>query len=378
MSSHTGPASIVCFSNLDWGYLKYRKQHLMERLAPFHPVVYVNPPRAVKARAPRQWHRVSTPAPGVLVYEPPVFPGVRHSRAIKHANDRVIAAALNRLPALRGERIAWVYSPHALGILDRIRPSLVVYDIADDYTAPSGARLRDAHERVELARMEALEARMLERADVVFAVSEPLAERAARRHRAVTLVPNGCDIAATAAGRAPARGPRPRIGYVGTVAPRVDLQLLWDVAAARPQWDIEIAGPVSPLVTLPPALPNLHWRGEIPYRDVAATIASFDAAILPLLDIPFSYCSSPIQVYDYLAAGKPVVASPVAQLERMPALVTTARGRDAFVSAIEAALAGDSARAVEERKVFARRNSWDARVATILDVLGAHRSARAA
>lgn len=367
--------AIVCFSNLDWGYLKYRKQHLMERLGPHFPVVYVNPARAAKARRPSTWHRTTSPAPGVTVYEPAVLPGVRRVPAMKRATDRLIAAALDRLPVLRAPRIAWVYSPHAIGIVEHLDPEFVVYDMADDYTVPSGPRLRDADEKHELARLAALEARMLARADLVFAVSEPLAERAARDHRDVILLPNGCDPQAPGAARsrtaeAPANA-RPTIGYVGTVAPRVDVELLHAIAAARPDWNVEVVGPVSPLVTLPPALPNLHWRGEIPYADVRATIARFDVAILPLLDIPFSRHSSPIQVYDYLAAGKPVVASPVTQLEHLPAVVTTARGAAAFVAAIQQALASDGVEAAARRVTFAKHNTWNDRIDTVLAALRA-------
>ena len=104
-------------------------------------------------------------------------------------------------------------------------------------------------------------------------------------------------------------------------------------------------------------------------RRCGRKIASFDVGILPLRDIPFAHRCSPIQVYDYLAAGKPVISSPVDQLAHMPDLVATARGAGQFGRSIEAALAFDTPAHVEARVAFARRGSWDARVSQVVEIL---------
>jgi UDP-galactopyranose mutase len=362
--------AIVCFSNLDWDFLRYRKQHLMSRLARRFDVIYVNPPRAIKARTPRNWNTVRSPAPHLWVLEPIVLPGVRHFPAIKRLTDWLISRAIAEIPRSAGAPIAWAYSPHAIGLVDLVSPDFVVYDIADNYTTPGGARVRDAHERMEIERLAELERAMLSRADLVLCVSERLAESARRVHRNVHVVPNGCDLDAH---HLPPmeRSRRPRIGYVGSVAPRVDVELLVGLAEANPHWDIEVVGPVSPLVPVDRSRTprNLLWTGEIPYEQVAHAVARFDVGILPLREIPFATDCSPIQVFDYLAAGKPVVSSPVAQLERLPRLVTIARGPEAFAAAIAAALAEDSSARISERRGFAAANSWDARVEQIVDLL---------
>jgi UDP-galactopyranose mutase len=368
---HRRPA-IVCFSNLDWSYLRYRKQHLMERLSKHVPVVYVNPPRAMKWRTPRRWNRLQPHGPQLWVYDPIVLPGVRRSAAVRALNQRLIGRALAAIPALAGPRLAWVYSPHAYGLLEHLDPTGVVYDMADDYTVPSGVAIRDANEAHEITRLAELEAAMLRRADLVFCVSEPLLDRARAANARAHLLPNGCDLSAYRDAPPPAdAGSRPVIGYVGTIAPRVDVELLAGVAAARPDWTFEIVGPVSPLVRLDRSAcpPNVHWRGEVPYAEVPSRICQFDVGILPLREIAFSNRCSPIQVFDYLAAGKPVVSTPVAQLERLPRLVRTARGVNEFVSAIEQALADRSPAAGLERRAFASANSWDARVDEILSIL---------
>lgn len=364
-------APILCLSNLDWGVLRYRKQHLMERLSERAPVAYVNPPRAIKSRdlfATTRWRQ---PLPGLSVYEPPVLPGIRNSPALKSLNYRLIA---NRLRAWRRDGqplVLWIYSPHALPFIDLVRPDLVVYDVADLYATPSGAAVRDAGEQREIDLLATLEARLLPRADLVLAVSEPLLERLSRDASSVHLVPNGCDWERYAQFDArPPRRPRPLVGFVGTIAPRFDVELVADVARHRPDWDIELVGPVSPLTDVAGlrALPNVRLIGEVPYESVPERIASYDVCLLPLREIDFAYYSSPIQVYDYLAAGRPVVSTPIAQFERIQHLVRTASGATEFVDAIAVALT-DGPETIAARRTFAEANSWDARVRTIESLL---------
>ena len=362
---------VVCFSNLDWGYLRYRKQHLMARLGRRCPVVYVNPPRAAKWRHLGRAQRFSTPEPGVLVFEPPVLPGIRRHATLREWNYRVIARMIRARLEVDRRRVVWLYSPHALGFITLLDADFVVYDIADDYTVPSGRHVRNDDERHELTQLSRLEPQVLRRANLILCVSEPLMAKARAAGCDAVLVPNGCDIDRhpdpPAAGPAPTR---PRIGYVGTIAPRIDLDLIAQVAAARPDWDVVLVGPVTPGTTVPAHLPpNLSLAGAVAYEQVPAMIASFDVAVLPLKEIPFAVKSSPIQVYDYLAAGKAVVSTPVTQFEHLGDLIRIASGPAEFISAVETALQERTEAHVRARRSFARANSWEARVDQIAGLI---------
>ena len=369
--SHGRPA-IACLSNLDWGFLRYRKQHLMERLSQRADVIYVDPPRAVKSREWPFRRRTSHVAPNLWVHQPFVMPGMRDSAVARQITYRWLASRLGRWRR-GGPFVLWLYSPHGLPFVDLLRPDFVVYDIADLHATHSGPRVRDDIEHREIMRLAELETSLLSVADLVLCVSEPLVEWVGTRASRVRLVPNGCDWPRYA-GMRPGKvsSAAPRIGYVGSLAPRLDVNLVADVAKARPGWHIELVGPVSPLVDLAPlrSLPNVVLAGAVPYEDVPARIASFDVCLLPLLEIDFAYFCSPIQVFDYLAAGKPVVSTPVGQLERWPELVHSARGPTEFVAAIEQALGERSNDVFLRRRAFAERNSWDARVEDIVNLLG--------
>jgi UDP-galactopyranose mutase len=366
--------TIVCLSNLDWGYLRYRKQHLMERLARRLDVVYVNPPRAVKAR---QWpfrRRTTQVTSSLWVHEPFVMPAMIRSGTAKRITYEWLTYRLKPWKRRARPFVLWLYSPHGLPFIDLLRPDLVVYDVADLYATPGGARLRDGWEKREIETLADLEDRLLPRADLVLCVSEPLAERIGSRARRVHLVPNGCDWGRYAHMNRPAtplRGARPRLGFVGSLAPRVNFELIAGIAGARPDWRIELVGPVSPLADLSSiqGCSNVCCTGEVRYEDVPARIASYDVCLLPLHEIDSAYFCSPIQVYDYLAAGKPVVSTPVGQLERLHGLVHVARDWKDFVCAVEKALDERDQAGFLRRRNFAERNSWDCRIRQIMTLL---------
>jgi UDP-galactopyranose mutase len=364
---------VFCFSNLDWGYLRYRKQHLMERLAEYIKVVYINPPRAMKWRKPVCWNRTVQLGKRLWIHDPIVLPGIRTSGFLRMANYRLIARSLRRFREENSHAAAWIYSPRAFPFIRLLSPDTVVYDIADNYTVPSGAKMRGVAEEKEIRALSILEQMVLRAAQLVLCVSQPLVEKARLTNQNVHLVPNGCDFDRYCGAKPPEnRGAaRPRIGYVGTIAPRFDTELVAEVARAHPEWDIELVGPVSPLVTLPAghSLPNIFWRGEIPYDGIPAAIQSFDVCILPLREIPFSYCSSPIQVWDYLAAGKQVVSTPIAQFEELSGLITTASGPTAFAAGIDESLRRNDLFEFQRRRRFASENSWDHRVRQIVNLL---------
>lgn len=369
MSASNRPV-VVCLSSTDWGFLRYRKQHLMERLARQADVVYVNPPRAVKSREWPFRARTRQLSPSLWVHEPFVMPGMRISAIARQITYRWLAA---RLVSWRKDRhvVLWLYSPHGLALVDLLKPDRVVYDVCDLYATPSGRALRDEGERREIEKLARLDEQLLARADLTLCVSEPLVERVGTRSRRVELVPNGCEWPRYATLPPPVTSPQTRIGYIGTLAPRFDVELVAAVANARPGWVIELVGPLLPLVDISPlqSLPNVTLAGEIPFEDVPARLATFDVCLLPLREIDFAYYCSPIQVFDYLAAGKPVVSTPVGQLERWNGLVHVVRGARAFVAAVDQALNERAPDHVVRRRVFAARNTWDNRVAQITESL---------
>ena len=157
------------------------------------------------------------------------------------------------------------------------------------------------------------------------------------------------------------------------VATKLDLALLETVARARPAWTFALVGPVGPGdpstdVSALQALPNVHLLGPRPYEELPAVLRAADAGLVPYAINPLTRSIFPMKVYEYLAAGLPVVSTPLPALDAVGD-VATAGDPPGIVAALERALAGDTEDARRERSQRARGHSWDARLDEIASYL---------
>ena len=208
-------------------------------------------------------------------------------------------------------------------------------------------------------------------ADAIFAVSEQEYVRIAAESEGVTRLPNGVDFKHFAQLRdEPAdmkEIPYPRVIYVGAMEYWFDPDLLARTARDHPDTSFVIIGPTRiPLGELD-SLQNVHLLGPRPYEDVPAYLQHADAAIIPFMRDDMVDAIHPIKVYEYLAAGLPVLATRWTELEHMDAPVTLT-DRDGFSAALSDILA-EKAHPREARLRYARENSWDARFDTVLETL---------
>ena len=348
--------TIVVFSHLRWDFVFQRPQHLLSRLAQHHPVLFVEEPER-DHRAPSMYQY--SPAPNVTVCRArtPIHAAGFHDDQI--ALLQPLLADL--LPA--GERpIAWFYTPMALPLLQGMEPSLVVYDCMDEL-----ASFKNPPKQL-LQRESAL----LNRADLVFAGGPSLYEAKRTRHAQVHCFPSSVDVGHFGQARdralahpAQASLGRPRLGFYGVIDERFDTELVAALAAARPDWQIVLAGPVIKIEEgqLPRA-PNIHYLGMQPYEALPALLAGWDVCLLPFALNEATRFISPTKVLEYMAAELPVVSTRIADVAGPYGhVVAIADGAAQFVAACEAALAQTPAQratmAAAMRAIVAA-TSWDA------------------
>jgi glycosyltransferase involved in cell wall biosynthesis len=232
--------------------------------------------------------------------------------------------------------ILWFYTPMALAFAGHLRPALTVYDCMDELSAFRGAP-------PDLLR---LEEELLRRADLVFTGGVSLYEAKRRRHGNVHAFPSSVDIPHFARARQPSplaleqdRLPRPRLGYYGVIDERLDTVLLAEVARLRPSWQIVMVGPVVKIdVADLPRAPNLHYLGGRSYEELPDYVAGWDVALMPFARNRSTRYISPTKTPEYLAAGKPVVSTPIPDVVREygePGLVSIAGDAAGFVAAAE-------------------------------------------
>jgi glycosyltransferase involved in cell wall biosynthesis len=131
------------------------------------------------------------------------------------------------------------------------------------------------------------------------------------------------------------------------------------------------AGDPSTDVSVLSREPNLHLLGLRPYDQLPAVLRGADAALIPYALNDLTASIFPMKVYEYLAAGLPVVATPLPSLQGVDGVVMAADA-DSTVARLEELLAGDTQEARAERSKLASGHSWDARVDEIAAALNGH------
>jgi glycosyltransferase involved in cell wall biosynthesis len=289
-------------------------------------------------------------------------------------NSRLTGARIRRAArGLDGPKILWLYDPTAFELVGRVGEGMTVYDVVDDYAEQVGP---DARRRRFVAAADEAAA---SRSQVVFATTNGLYERQVARNPETHLVRNGADFAhfSHTNGTAPEVGALsgPVIGFAGNLtAEKVDLDLLEAAARMRPEWSFVLVGPPAENARAGlrrlEGLGNVHVLGFRPYDELPAYVSGFSVGVIPYRATAYTRNCSPLKVFEYLAAGKAVVASGVPELGGMEPDVALADGAEAFVAAVESALAADSSDAVERRRQLAEKNTWDARTERLLGLVG--------
>ena len=155
---------------------------------------------------------------------------------------------------------------------------------------------------------------------------------------------------------------RPVAGYFGAVAEWLDVDLLVEVAQALPNVDFYLIGHrslkrVADLLRIP----NVILVGEVTYEQLPSYLYAFDVALVPFKLNELTRCTNPVKVYEYLSAGKPVVSTPLPEVEMLSPMVRTAAPAEEFTKCILGALDQPSEVAAEERRAFAAVNTWEDR-----------------
>ncbi len=249
----------------------------------------------------------------------------------------------------------------------------VIYDYVDEIEAFEGSqtRLRGDHRK------------LVREAELVLATSSSLYREAAALRPDAILCPNGVDLAhfAGASTRETAPPPdlepwiaagRPLVGYSGALARWFDYDLLQKLALARPDLSFILLGPDHD-GSLPPAmleLPNLGWLGVKPYAELPGYLRWFDAAIIPFKVSKITHATSPLKLFEYMAAGKPVVITPMQESMRVEG-VLVADGPENFSRKLDEALRlKNSPQYLRMLGRVAAENTWEARARLILDAIG--------
>jgi glycosyltransferase involved in cell wall biosynthesis len=270
-------------------------------------------------------------------------------------------------------RIAWIYDPRSVLALGALGEAFGVYDCVDDYSQQADRpRSRDL--------LAAADRRAAERSRLVFATARPLYDRHIAVNAKTYLVQNVGDFDhfSPAAERATADDellelPRPVIGFAGNLDPgKVDFDVLRTLAEGYPLGTVLLAGPVrdGARAALHELVrrPNVRWLGLRRYEELPQVVAAFDVALIPYAENPYTKSCFPLKVFEYLAAGKPVVATGLPELSALEPHVLLAQGAVDILPTLARALDGVD-RGREGRIALASRNTWETRTSRLLELV---------
>ena len=355
-TSETLP-DLVCFSHLRWDWVYQRPQHLLKRCAGERRVFFVEEPLRDNGSVRLD---VRERENGVRVVTPILPDGLSSHIAQTAVLSSLLQTFFNDHQI--HEYVLWYYTPMALDFTKNLSPLAVIYDCMDELSAFKGAPDSLRYQELEL----------LNRADVVFTGGHSLYEAKRNKHPFVHAFPSSIDREHFMQARTPAEDPEdqaqlahPRLGFFGVIDERFDTGLLDAAAAARPDWQFVMIGPVTKIA--PEALPqrpNIHYLGPKTYDELPRYIAGWDVALMPFAINEATRYISPTKTPEYLAAGKPVVSTPIADVIKpygKLSLVRIARTPEEFIAAIEQSLKPEatSKKWLQRVDQFLANISWD-------------------
>ncbi|MDB5557103.1 MAG: glycosyl transferase [Enterovirga sp.] len=357
---------LLCLSHLRWDFVWQRPQHLLSRAArDFNVVVFEEP----MWRAGVSPHLEVTRRDGGIRIAVPILPEGMYGFDATTEQRRMLERFLAAEPA--PSRIFWYYTPMAMSFSGHLPADAVIYDNMDELSAFCGAS----------PEMLANEEDLFARADLVFTGGMSLYEAKRHRHPSVHPFPSSIDAAHFARARTERRDPAdqaaipgPRLGFFGVIDERMDIELVGAVADARPDWQFVMIGPVVKIDPASlPQRPNIHWLGGKRYEELPSYLSGWDIGFMPFALNDATRFISPTKTPEFLAAGVPVVSTPITDVIRpygQRNLVEIAADAGEVVAAAERLMARPRAPWLQRVDRHLATGSWDATWAAMRRLIG--------
>jgi glycosyltransferase involved in cell wall biosynthesis len=359
------PQNLLCFSHLRWDFVFQRPQHLLGRLSKQLKVFFWEEP-VFEANRQEAELKLEGRDQNILL----LVPHLPHGLSETEVNAQVTALLDSFLQGKNAQEdfAFWYYSPMALTFSGKHTAKVTIYDCMDELSAFKYApkELKD------------LEKKLLSYADVVFTGGQSLYEAKKHQHGNIHAFPSSIEQAHFAQARKstmqqPADQQAvttagPKLGFYGVLDERFDIDLIKGIAEARPDWQLMLIGPVVKIDPQSlPQLPNIHYLGQKNYQQLPGYLAGWDIALIPFALNESTRFISPTKTPEYLAAGRPVVSTPIRDVVSpygTQKLVRIADDAEGFVEAIEQELqmlqnASQHKAWLSRVDAFLKLNSWD-------------------
>ncbi|MDA3733217.1 glycosyltransferase [Niameybacter massiliensis] len=358
---------IILLSVIDWDFRFQRPQHLAKNLAKLgHRVFYFNanyisPDVKVKNIDSNLFEVTLGNSYGERIYdiEFEQLTNESYKKEIRYIMDRYNIREANIIV----EYPTW--EPVAR-YMKEIYGFKIAFDYIDDYTG-----FEETNNSALLVHTK----RLLKISDLTIATSLFLQEKASQYSNNVTIIRNGTEFEFfnKAYRKNRATDNRPKIGYYGAIAEWFDVEKIAYIAKNKPDYDIELIGHVSSNeAEILKQYKNVKFLGEKDYKSLPKYLKEYDVCLIPFQsDIDLIKATNPVKFYEYLSAGKKIVATEIPELEPFKdEYVYLANENETFLRYVEMCVEErDTLKSPEELREFAKTHDWQARCEVLEDEL---------
>lgn len=264
--------------------------------------------------------------------------------------------------------ILWLENARAADSLDWIEHSIAVYHVSDLVVADNFVANPD--------KQREHEARISRESDLVICVSKSLYELKRAEKSNVHYIPHGVDYELFSNAQASAKShytegiPGPIVGYYGTMTANNDIEMMEYCARQLPQLSFVFAGHIttgdySQLASMP----NVFLLGKLPYESIPSLCHSFDVCMLQWKMNDWIRNCNPLKMFEYMAAGKPIVSVEIKEVVQYADIVSVAKNKEDFCRSIEWEIHNDSEERRAERIGIASKHSWENHVERIAQLM---------
>ncbi|MBD3169046.1 MAG: glycosyltransferase, partial [candidate division Zixibacteria bacterium] len=241
--------------------------------------------------------------------------------------------------------------------------SLLVYDCVDEHSETIG------YSDSAAATVHQWDLDLTKNADVVFVTAKGLYDDRKYLNENLFHSPNGVDVDhfskalddSTPLATDIASIPEPRIGFVGSLSDWIDYNLIAGIARNNPNCNVVLVGPLKR--GLKPVefegLDNIHLLGKKTLDELPSYLKGFACGINPFKRVGISEKVNPLKVYEYLAAGLPVVSIDMPEVMPLSDVVYIARDDEQFLEGVNKVLSGKFAPDPEKLKIVLTRHDWN-------------------
>jgi glycosyltransferase involved in cell wall biosynthesis len=292
------------------------------------------------------------------------------NRVARWINGRLLSWSLRRVCCKLGFRkpVTLTFVPNSVDVAGSLGERLVIYYCVDEYSQFTGA---------DRTAILDLERRLIEKADLVVVSASRLYETKRGVNANTVLITHGVDVnhfraaclEETVVPEDAATLPGPVIGFYGLIEDWVDLEVIRHMATARPAWSFLMIGEMKTDASALRKLANVHFTGRRPYQSLPGYCKKFDIAVLPFIVNELTLAANPLKIREYLAAGLPVVATPLPEVQRLGELVHAATTPEEFLAQCQALIESGRRGADMAASHQMDAESWDGKVEVLSELI---------